>query len=72
VACIRAFKQALPWVKIEVRMDGAFFSDAIVSLLDEMDVEFTVSVPFERFVELKKQIQERSRWRTLNATWSFF
>ena len=72
VACIRALQQALPWVKIEVRMDSAFFSDAIVSILDEMDVEFTVSVPFERFVELKKQIQERSRWRTLDATWSFF
>jgi Transposase DDE domain group 1 len=72
VACIQAFQQALPWVKIEVRMDSAFFSDAIVSMLDEMDVEFTVSVPFERFVELKKQIQERSRWRTLDATWSFF
>jgi hypothetical protein len=72
VACIQALKQALPWVKIEVRMDSAFFSDAIVSILDEMDVEFTVSVPFERFVELKKLIQERSRWRTLDATWSFF
>ena len=39
-ACIQALKQALPWVKIEVRMDSAFFSDAIVSILDEMDVEF--------------------------------
>jgi len=72
VACIASFKKALPWVKIEVRMDSAFFSDAIVSILDEKDVEFTLSVPFERFVELKKQIQERSRWRTLDATWSFF
>ena len=72
VACISSLKKALPWVKIEVRMDSAFFSDAIVSVLDEMGVEFTLSVPFERFVELKKQIQERSRWRTLDATWSFF
>jgi len=72
VACIASLKKALPWVKIEVRMDSAFFSDAIVSVLDEKDVEFTLSIPFERFVELKKQIQERSRWRTLDATWSFF
>jgi len=72
VACITSLKQALPWVKIEVRMDSAFFSDAIVSILDEKSVEFTLSVPFERFVELKKQIQERGRWRTLDATWSFF
>ena len=59
-------------MKIEVRMDSAFFSDAIVSVLDGKDVEFTLSVPFERFGELKKQIQEQSRWRTLDATWSFF
>jgi hypothetical protein len=72
VACIISLKKALPWVKIEVRMDSAFFSDAIVSVLDEKGVEFTLSVPFERFVELKKQIQERSRWRTLDATWSCF
>ena len=72
LACIRSLKKALPWVKIEVRMDSAFFSDAIVSVLDEKGVEFTLSVPFERFVELKKQIQERSRWRSLDATWSFF
>ncbi len=71
VACIRSLKKVLPWVKMEVRMDSAFFSDAIVSVLDEMGVEFTLSVPFERFVELKRQIQERSRWRTLDATWSF-
>jgi hypothetical protein len=62
IAGIASFQKALPWVKIEVRMDSAFFSDAIVSVLDEKDVEFTLSVPFERFVELKKQIQERSRW----------
>ncbi|MGD0331499.1 MAG: transposase, partial [Nitrososphaeria archaeon] len=36
------------------------------------NVEFTLSVPFERFVELKKRIQERARWRSLDETWSFF
>lgn len=72
VACITRLKKALPWVKIEVRMDSAFFSDAIVSALDEKSIEFTVSVPFERFVELKKRIEGRARWRILDATWSFF
>ncbi len=72
VACITSLKQAIPWVKIEVRMDSAFFSDEIVSVLNEKSIEFTLSVPFERFVELKKQIQERGRWRTMDATWSFF
>ena len=72
IACIQILKQALPWVKIEVRMDSAFFSDAIVSVLDALGIEFTLSVPFERFVELKKRIQERGRWRSMDATWSFF
>jgi hypothetical protein len=70
--CIRILKQAIPWLKIEVRMDSAFFSDATVSMLDEMSIEFTLSIPFERFVELKKRIEERARWRRLDATWSFF
>ena len=34
-------------------MDSAFFSDEIVQALAQRAVEFTVSVPFERFVELK-------------------
>jgi hypothetical protein len=72
LACIQILKQELPWLKIEVRMDSAFFSDAIVSALDGMGIEFTLSVPFERFVELKKRIQDRARWRSMDETWSFF
>jgi len=70
--CIKVFRQELPWVKIEIRMDSAFFSDEMVTLLDEWAVEFTLSVPFERFVELKKMIEERKRWKSFNETWSFF
>jgi hypothetical protein len=72
LACITGLKRALPWLKIEVRMDSAFFSDEIVALLDKMGIEFTLSVPFDRFVELKKGIQERLRWRSIDGTWSFF
>jgi hypothetical protein len=53
-------------------MDSAFFSDKIVSVLDEMGIQLTLSFPFERFVELKKRIQEWGRWRSMNETWSFF
>jgi hypothetical protein len=48
-------------VKIEVRMDSAFFSNAIVSALVGVGIEFTLSVPLERFVELKRRIQDRAR-----------
>jgi hypothetical protein len=70
--CISTIQKELPWVAIEVRMDAAFFSDEIVSMLDEKNIEFTISVPFERFVELKKMIQGRIRWRHMNGTWSYF
>jgi hypothetical protein len=34
-------------------MDGAFFSDRIIDSLEQAKVEYTISVPFERFAKLK-------------------
>ena len=70
--CIKALRAVLPKVIVEVRMDSAFFSDAIVSMLDEIDVEYTISVPFERLPALKQQVESRKRWRRLDGRWSFF
>lgn len=53
-------------------MDGAFFSDALVTMLSDLGVEFTISVPFERFVELKKKIEGRRQWQRLNKELSYF
>jgi hypothetical protein len=72
LTCIQAVRTALPGVVIEVRMDSAFFSDEIVSTLDEAGIEFTVSVPFERFVELKRKIEGHRRWRRLGGSVSYF
>lgn len=72
LACIEAVRDALPGVVIEVRMDSAFFSDEIIMALDDAHIEFTVSVPFERFVELKKKIEGRRRWHRLGCGASFF
>jgi hypothetical protein len=72
LACIQAVRSALPGVIVEVRMDSAFFSDAIVSALRAANVEFTISVPFERFTELKGMIEARSRWQPVNAEVSYF
>ena len=71
-ACIREIRAILPHCVVEVRMDGAFFSDAIVAMLEALGVQFTISVPFERFVALKSLIENRQRWRSLNERWSFF
>ncbi|MCH8215681.1 MAG: IS1380 family transposase [Planctomycetes bacterium] len=72
LACIDCVAARLPYTLIEVRMDSAFFSDDIVAALTERGIEFTVSVPFERFVELKGMIEQRRRWHTLDADTSYF
>jgi len=56
LACVQAVREALPGVVVEVRMDSAFFSDEIVTALEEAGIEFTVSVPFERFLNLCKVV----------------
>ena len=71
--CVMAIRRALPGVVIEIRGDSAFFSDAIVSALDNLEnVEFTLSVPFQRFAELKAFIELRHRWDVLNDEVSYF
>jgi hypothetical protein len=70
--CIRRLRQALPGVTIELRMDSAFFSHEMADALDAENVEFTISVPFERFAELKAMIEHRQRWRSFDERWSFF
>jgi hypothetical protein len=72
IACIDAIKAVCPRTKIEVRMDSAFFSDDIITALEAEGIEFTVSVPFERFVELKAKIEGRKRWKRLDSMISFF
>ena len=72
-ACLRELRQRLgSGVVLEVRADSAFFSDEIVTLLGEAGVEFALSVPFERFAELKQLIENRKRWRRINGQYSFF
>ena len=41
-------------------------------MLDEAGVEYTISVPFERLPVLKQKVDDRKRWRRLDARWSFF
>jgi len=72
LACINEIRAALPGVHIEVRMDSAFFSDAIVVPLHRLGVAFTISVPFERFRPLKEIIERRRFWWRVNAAVSYF
>ena len=53
-------------------MDSAFFSDEIVGSLDAAGVKYTVSVPFERFTDLKARIEARRFWWRGTAEWGYF
>jgi hypothetical protein len=70
--CVRELRRHLSHAVIEVRMDSAFFNDDIVFALHQEGVEFTVSVPFERFTELKGMIERRKRWVALNGEVDYF
>jgi len=70
--CIQLIQQEMPGVIIEVRMDGAFFSDNMVRLLEFLRVEFTISVPFQRLDQLKGMVEKRKVWRRFNREVSFF
>jgi len=70
--CVRLVRQHCPHSVIEVRMDSAFFSDEMVAGLEEESVEFSISVPFERFPALKHKIASRRRWKRSGGGVSFF
>jgi len=72
LASIAAVREVLPQVCLEVRMDSAFFSDEIVAALSAAKVEFTLSVPFERFVRLKQLIEAQRQWWELGGEMAAF
>jgi hypothetical protein len=71
-ACLEQVRTALPGVQLEVRLDSAFFSEVTLALLEQAHIEFTISVPFERFVELKGLIEGRTRWCRVGPGLAFF
>ena len=72
VDCVAAVIERLPRATIESRLDSAHFSEETVCLLDNLEVEFSISVPFLRFPELKDVITSRKRWQKIDKTWSYF
>lgn len=53
-------------------MDGAFFNQNIISLMEAKYVQLTASVPFARFTELKRMIEACESWSVIDENWSFF
>ena len=70
--CIREIRAVAPQAVIETRMDSAFFSDEIVRLLEAEGVEYSISVPFERFAKLKRLIEARRQWWRHSGRMAYF
>ena len=70
--CIAVVRARLPKAVLESRKDSAFFNDKTVELLESERVQFSISVPFERFSELKDRIEARRHWKRLDAEWEYF
>lgn len=49
-------------------MDSAFFGERMIRKLDELKVEYAISVPFEGVQQLKGMVKEHSRWRTISGS----
>jgi hypothetical protein len=71
-ACFTEARAALKDTIFESRVDSAFFNQNILSGFDEHRVEFTASVPFERFTALKAMVENRQRWKKIDSQWSYF
>jgi len=70
--CFQKAKEELKDTLFESRIDSAFFIETILSILDANHVQFSASVPFARFPQLKEVIENRKRWRTIDREWSYF
>jgi len=58
LACFAAVREHLPTVRLETRIDSAFFSEAILDALSAAAVGFTCSVPFNRYPAWKQAIEQ--------------
>lgn len=57
----------LPSTRIETRLDSAFFSEAMLAVLERCAVEYSISVPFERFPALRDFIMRpRRKWQRID------
>ena len=55
-------REALPGARLETRMDSAFFNEPLLEELERRGVDYSASVPFARFPDLKAMVEGRRLW----------
>ena len=53
---------------LEMRMDGAFFREDVIDLLEDEGVEYGIKVPFYPWLGLKEHIVKRRRWARVDES----
>jgi len=71
-ACLGRVRERAPRSRLESRLDSAFFSEGVLAVLQARGVDFSISVPFERFPTLKHLIDSRCRWTAIDDTFAYF
>ena len=56
----------------EFRMDGAFFRADVIDLLEDIDAEYAIKVPFYRWLDLQSVIASRRRWFAVDDQVDYF
>lgn len=60
--CVAQAKAIAPGIRIEVRLDAAFFHRDIITWLHRNDVEYAVKVPMWKWIGIKEKINQAGYW----------
>jgi hypothetical protein len=60
--CVREVKKTMPGVKVEARLDSAFFQNNILKWLDRTGVEYVMKVPMCKWTGIKPAINSARYW----------
>jgi hypothetical protein len=71
-SAVREIRKILPQAQIEVRLDSAFFQEAIIKYLINDGIEYAIKVPMWKWLNLKQMILVRQRWSHANERLAWF
>jgi len=58
--------------RLNFRMDGAFFIEEVICLLQKKGAGYAIKVPFWRWLGLQKHIKARKQWTSVDSKVDFF
>ena len=59
-------------IRLQIRHDGAFFSEKNLKMYEKHGLEYASKVPFYRYPIFKRKILSRKKWRRLYSKTSYF